>query len=149
MKSILNKKTKQNIIDRVQSINGSEHALWGKMNVHQMICHLTDQILVGLGEKSSKDVSNFVLRTIAKNIILMGMSAPKGKVKTVPEMDQNIEGTPPKELSTDKEKLIASIEKLSEKTETAPHPAFGKMNQKQWCKLAYSHLDHHLKQFGK
>jgi hypothetical protein len=28
------------------------------------------------------------------------------------------------------------------------HPMFGELNQKQWGKLIYIHLNHHLNQFG-
>ncbi|MCA0390144.1 MAG: DUF1569 domain-containing protein [Bacteroidetes bacterium] len=29
------------------------------------------------------------------------------------------------------------------------HPYFGNLSKKQWSRLAYIHINHHLKQFGK
>ena len=29
-----------------------------------------------------------------------------------------------------------------------PHPIFNKLGRRQWGKLAYKHVDYHLKQFG-
>jgi hypothetical protein len=30
----------------------------------------------------------------------------------------------------------------------APHPIFGVMNESEWLRWAYLHMDHHLRQFG-
>ena len=149
MKTLLDISTKQQTINRISLIAGNEYPIWGKMNIEQMICHLTDQIRIALGEKEAKDVSNFALKHIAKNLILRGMPTPKGKINTVPELNQEKQGTPPKNLINDKEELIKAIEDLTTKENPAPHPAFGNMNKKQWNRLAYLHIDHHLRQFGK
>ena len=149
MASILNPTDLSNIKTRIKSIDGNEKALWGRMTVNEMVCHLTDQIRVGTGDILSKDISSFALRNIVKNLVLMGMPTPKGKVMTVPEMNQEKKGTPPTTLENDKQLLLDSIDKLAGMEDTKPHPAFGKMNRKQWAKLSYLHMDHHLKQFGK
>ncbi|MBK9525384.1 MAG: DUF1569 domain-containing protein [Bacteroidetes bacterium] len=30
----------------------------------------------------------------------------------------------------------------------AEHPYFGKLSSREWGRITYLHLDHHLKQFG-
>jgi hypothetical protein len=32
--------------------------------------------------------------------------------------------------------------------EWQPHPHFGRMSDAEWMRLAYLHMDHHLRQFG-
>lgn len=75
--------------------------------------------------------------------------------KTVPaptEMDQVARnGTKTSDFKTDisllKSKLKAFYA-LEKDYDYHPHFYFGKLNKKEWVKMAEYHLSHHLKQFG-
>ena len=151
MKNILDITTRKEIEERINSLNESSHRLWGKMNVNQMVCHCSDQLKLAFGELPSKDVSNFLLKTVLKHLILLGMPAPKGKVETLPEIKQGVGGTKPTTFEQDKKTLLDFIRNFQNRIEKNPnqvHAAFGELSTDQWGRLCYIHLDHHLKQFG-
>ncbi len=151
MKTVFNLENLSNVVDRINLLHLDKKPLWGRMNVNQMICHCSDQILMAQGKIKIQYVGNFFSSKILKNLILLGMPAPKGKVKTYKELDQFISGTKPTNFDNDRKLLISVIKNFekeypSEKSVT--HPSFGKMDKSQWGRLIYIHLDHHLKQFG-
>jgi hypothetical protein len=37
---------------------------------------------------------------------------------------------------------------ISTTTSFSPHPFFGKLNNKDWGRVTWKHLNHHLVQFG-
>ena len=151
MKNILESSTLKEIESRIISLNENSPRLWGKMTVNEMICHCSDQIKMGVGILPTKYIGNFFLKTLVKHLILLGMPAPKGKVETVPELKQGIGGTKPTAFEDDKKILLSLVKEFKNIAEEKPnqvHPAFGRMNTKQWARLCYLHLNHHLKQFS-
>lgn len=151
MKTILHNNDINAIISRINSLSDSATALWGRMNVNEMICHCTDQIRMAEGKIDIKFVGNFFLTNIVKNLILFGIPAPKGKIMTYKELDQKIDGTRPTIFENDKSTLVDSIkgfDNYNQNNEKVVHPSFGKLSKKQWGRLVYIHLDHHLRQFG-
>lgn len=122
------------------------------MNVHEMICHCSDQLKMSMGLRETEYVGKPVLGSIVKRLVLMGMPIPKGKVKTVKELEQGVGGTKPIEFEKDREvciKLINDFAASFQNTQCRIHPVFGKLNSNQWGKLAYTHLNHHLSQFNR
>lgn len=151
MKTILNEKDKLILIDRINKLMPESQKHWGKMNVNQMLCHVSDQIKMATGLIQTKYIGNFLLQTIAKWLILAGMPTPKGKIRTVNELNQEKEGSQPVGFPDDLNHLIKTINAFENQYPTEIkniHPAFGPMTVKQWGRLVYLHLDHHLRQFG-
>jgi hypothetical protein len=69
----------------------------------------------------------------------------------MPEVDQEIGGTPPAEFEGDVNELIAIVERFSHSERDFvwhPHPFFGAMKDAHWLRWGYLHMDHHLRQFG-
>lgn len=138
------------IVERINRLTPESKAKWGKMNVGQMICHCADGVKMATGERHVDNKSSFAKRALLKPLVLYVLPIPKN-VPTAKELDQMQDGTAPIDFETDKKDLLAAIEKmcaLEESFNWAPHPTFGKMNQRQWGLLAHKHIDHHLKQFG-
>lgn len=76
------------------------------------------------------------------------MPWPHG-VKTMPENDQLIGGTPPVEFDRDRQRLEALIERFCQPMNNMfPHPYFGQLTEAEWLRWGYLHCDHHLRQFG-
>ena len=151
VKTILNKNDNNLVIFRVNSLSQITEARWGKMNVNEMLYHCNDQIKMAEGKIEIKFVGNFFLTKIVKNLILFGIPAPKGKIMTYKELDQKIDGTRPTIFENDKSTLVDSIkgfDNYNQNNEKVVHPSFGKLSKKQWGRLVYIHLDHHLRQFG-
>lgn len=138
------------IVARLRKVQRDSTRQWGKMTAAQMICHLNDSFLGVMGDKPAKIV-RFSLWRLTKGIALYApMRWPHG-VKTRPEFEQGIGGTPPAEFEADRSVLMATIEKFTQNPRTfefCPHPMFGRMTEKEWMRWAYLHCDHHLRQFG-
>ncbi|MGE0132737.1 MAG: DUF1569 domain-containing protein [Blastocatellales bacterium] len=151
MKSFLNSTDKKEILERLSKVQTDSQRLWGKMTPHQMICHLNDSFRLPLGERSASSVENLLSRTVMKWVALRApLPWPHG-VKTRPEMDQQVGGTPPDDFERDRRELEKLIERFAEgqrSGEFAPHPFFGRMDDSDWLRWGYLHCDHHFRQFG-
>jgi hypothetical protein len=151
MKSFQNPDDTQEIIERVRRVRPDSRQQWGKMNAHQMICHLNDSFLVCMGGKEVSLATGLLQRTLMKWFALwLPLSWPKG-VKTRPEVDQEVGGTPPAEFERDRQELENTIIRFTQKNrefEWHPHPIFGMMADHEWMRWGWLHADHHLRQFG-
>lgn len=149
MKNIINQQDRAEIIARIQKLTPESKAHWGTMNAGGALCHLNDQLRLALGQKTIPDAGNFFTKTILKNLILWGMPAPKGKAKTHPDLAQEAGGTKPTTFDADRKSLMENIEAVATRNSGfKAHAIFGPLTKEQWGRMAYTHLDHHLKQFG-
>lgn len=151
MKTFLDSAVTADTVNRLRRLQPSAARLWGKMNAHQMVCHLGDSFRLGLGERDASPASGVLQRTVLKTIALrLPLPWPKG-IQTRPEVDQQLGGTPPVEFATDKFELIATIGRFARSGrdfQFAIHPFFGAMSEWEWMRWGYLHADHHLRQFG-
>ncbi len=153
MKTLLNSGDKDEVVRRLDTVQFSSQRRWGKMSAHQMVCHVSDGFRLYMGERSVASAPVPFPRPALKWIALWApIPWPKG-FKTMPELDQQAGGgTPPAEFEKDMRQLRQLIDRFSTQPRTfrwpASHPHFGSMSEKEWMRLAYLHLDHHLRQFG-
>jgi hypothetical protein len=151
MKTLANPEDKQATLERLAKVQPDLKARWGRMSIHQMVCHLSDSFLGVMGEKYVSPASGPLHRTIVKWVALYApIPWPKG-IPTRPEMDQLIGGTAPAEFEHDKRALVTVIGRFSNPKRTfewSPHPIFGNMRDADWFRWGYLHIDHHLRQFG-
>ena len=141
---------KKGITARLNSLTPETKGRWGKMDVTQMLTHMNDAFRIALGMKSAVDTSNFYTHYIMFPVAVYVLPFwPKGEV-TAKELDQQKEGSNPRDFYTELEFLLKMIDVFNEREETKlkPHPMFGKLNKKQWRNLLLKHLNHHLTQFG-
>ena len=150
MKTFLDPRDRAEVMGRITSIQPDTPRRWGRMTPNQAICHLTDAFSMCLGDRPVKERSNLFTRTAMRFVGLSTpMPWPRG-VKTTPEADQEKQGTPPTEFSTD----LAALEKVAGEfverldPEAMRHPIFGLLTEVEWGRWAYRHLDHHARQFG-
>ena len=142
---LLKPEVQAQIIARINQLNASSQAQWGKMNVSQMLAHCQAQMRVALGDEKlphsfiGKLFGRFAKKSLtdekpfSKNL----PTAPSFKVNFNPEFD------------AEKNKLIGLVTRFKTDSITKdPHPFFGKMTLDEWSKGTWKHLDHHLKQFG-
>lgn len=149
MKTVLDNIHWQETRQRIEALSPQQNRLWGKMTVHEMVVHCTDQVRLALGEKSGRPINNWFLENIVIKLILLGMPAPKGKVETVKELKQGAGGTPTDKFDTDIRALVDAVERFRmDRNKSFPHPAFGRLSRADWGKLIWTHLDHHLRQFS-
>src|SRR6185436_16578862 len=114
---------------------------------HQMVCHLNDAFRMAAGEKPCAPSARAVPAIVMKWIALYApLRWPEG-IATVPEVDQECDGTRPVEFSSDLAQTDEHVRRCSAKgrVKWAPsHPIFGGMSEADWQRWAYLHTDHHL-----
>ncbi|MBI5433488.1 MAG: DUF1569 domain-containing protein [Planctomycetes bacterium] len=145
MPTILDPSDRDALLQRVRRIQPNSSALWGKFDAPRMVCHLADSLRVALGERPVKRVDNFATRTLVKWLVVYSpIAPPRGKIETAPEM---LASAP-----SDWAREVADVETLLKRLATVPttaaHPYFGPLTHSGWCRLAWKHVDHHLRQFG-
>jgi hypothetical protein len=151
LKSLARERERDEILRRLRSIRPDSARRWGRMNAHQMVCHLTDAFRGVTGRKTASSVAHIVNRTVVKWIALYAPLKWPAGIATRPEMDQEVGGTTPGEFAADVAELEAFIALITTRPRTfewTPHPIFGPMSDAAWLRWAYLHMDHHFRQFG-
>jgi hypothetical protein len=150
-RTLANEGDKQEIIARVKRIQASSRRRWGKMTPHQMLCHLCDSFRGPMGVRYLSRGKMPGPRWLVKwGALHSGLPWPHG-VKTRPEADQLIGGTPPVDFETDRAELLILLERFTRQPrdfEWRPHPTLGEMTDAEWMRWGYLHMHHHLRQFG-
>jgi hypothetical protein len=148
MKTIFNEADKNELIQRIEKLTPQSQALWGKMNVSQMLAHCVEATKLPTGEIKTKFTPIQLLGGFFKKPFITGGKPFNKNSPTSPELkvvDQ-------KEFGKEKTNLISAINKAYTNKEhgikSERHPFFGKMSIEEWGILGYKHADHHLGQFG-
>jgi Protein of unknown function (DUF1569) len=142
---------REEIFRRIGALTAADQRRWGKMSVHEMVCHLCDSYRLALGEKSASPATGFLQRTAMKWFALwVPLRWPKN-VATRPEMEQGSGGTPPVDFEHDRADLLAIVRRFCDPgpNTAIAHPFFGRMTRKEWLRWGSLHSDHHLRQFGR
>lgn len=152
MKTLAREQDRAEVLGRLKAVRPDSPRRWGRMSAHQMVCHLSDAFLMGLGEKTVSDATGLRQRTVIKWIALyMPLPWPLGRIRTRPEIDQEVGGTTPGDFAADVARLEGLVEAVTAQPrsfEWPPHPIFGRMSEAAWLRWGYLHMDHHLRQFG-
>jgi hypothetical protein len=146
MKSVYDKSTRDELINRINSLSENTKAQWGKMNIDQMLKHCTLWEEWILGKKTFK--RSFIGR-------IFGKMALKNVLKDEKPIGKNLPTIPGliikdnADFSSQRMKWIALIEEYEfYSNPDFTHSFFGKMTKEQIGLLAYKHSDHHLRQFN-
>ncbi len=146
-KNIFEEAVYRDVLARLEKLTPETPRQWGKMDVAQMLAHLTIPLKTGLGELKAKKVYLPLISPLAVKYVLHGGGFGKGLSPTMKEFivkDSHI-------FDTEKQALVETLNRvitLGKQGQLKPHPFFGKMNPTEWGIVTYSHVDHHLRQFG-
>src|SRR5262245_26590966 len=110
-KSLARPQDKSELIARLGALRPDSARRWGRMSVHQAVCHVADAFRMAMGQKAVADRSNPLRRTVVKWIALYTpMPWPAG-IPTSVEVDQERGGTPPcPEFARDLAEVLALLE---------------------------------------
>lgn len=146
MKSIFEASANKEILGRIERLRADSPALWGKMNVAQMLAHCNQPLENALAKKVIPKGGNFLIRLFFKSLLYndkpYGKGLPTAKTFIIHES---------KDFEQEKQKTIRLIAEAFEKGllhDWPDHPNFGKFTPEQHGMMMYKHLDHHLRQFG-
>jgi hypothetical protein len=152
VKTLGNAADRQKILRRLRGLHSDKPPVWGRMTAPQVVCHLADAFRNVLGERPAVagPPPSLLNRTVVKWLFLYVLPQPRG-IKTRPESDQALGGTPPTDFTSD----VANLENVCERFASAhgqavrrPHFIFGSMTNREWHRWGWLHMDHHLRQFG-
>lgn len=147
MKSIFDKKIRNEVITRINLLNENNSAQWGKMNLYQMLKHCTLWEEMIQGKKQYKRMfighlfGKMALKKVLKDLTPLRHSTPTLPELIIKEKDGNI--------VTQKLEWISRIEEYANfSNKDFIHVFFGRMTEEQIGYFVYKHIDHHLRQFN-
>jgi hypothetical protein len=120
---------------------------WGRLTAHEMVCHVSDQLRVALGDVPTAQKPMFLTNRLLRELFVFVLPWPKGKMPTAPEMQSSRPG----DWARDVETLGALLDRFGTRQPDgtwAPHPAFGRLSGREWGRLCHKHTDYHFQQFG-
>ncbi len=138
------------VIARIWKVKPDSARQWGKMSAHEMLCHLSDSFRGVIGEREISPAKLPLPRPIMKWLILWAPMKWPRNVKTRPEVEQGVGGTPPAEFESDRQALLDAMQRFCSTPDSTrgPHPMMGPLDRREWMRWGYLHTDHHLRQFG-
>ncbi|MFL0161253.1 DUF1569 domain-containing protein [Aquirufa salirivi] len=147
--SIFSSETSQQIFDRIDALQPDSPALWGKMNVSQMLAHLCVPYEQIKGENTQQ--VPWFMKLILKLFLKKTLTNELPYQKNTPTAPAFIK-VEIHDYENEKRRLksyIGDIEKLGAvQLCQQPSLSLGMLKESEWNNMLYKHLDHHLKQFG-
>jgi len=147
--NIFTKEVSEEIISRIQKLEPTTPALWGKMNVAQMLahCNVTYEMVYLTKHPKPNFFARMILKAFVKPIVTNEKSYKKDS-QTAPAFIITSE----KQFEQEKKTLVQHIIKTQQLGENyfdnKESLSFGNLSSNEWNNMFYKHLDHHLSQFG-
>jgi hypothetical protein len=145
MKTIFDKATREELIARINTLNENSTAKWGKMNVYQMIkhCSMWEEMLLGKALYKQSFLGRLVGKFALKD--MMKDEPAKHNLPTVLSFKITGNGN----VASAKAEWLSLIgEHAHQENAGFLHPFFGQLTADEAGRMAYKHIDHHLRQFN-
>jgi hypothetical protein len=148
MKTIFDDNDYADLVKRINNLQHSAPALWGKMDVAQMLAHCNGAMKVAVGDlKLERNLVGKILGPLFKKSFLsekpFSRNSPTAKEFVMVD---------PKDFAKEKEELLSLTKRFHDGGEQGatkhPHSFVGEITPQQWGESQWKHLDHHLRQFG-
>lgn len=149
IKSVFNVTDVAELKDRINKLTPQTAAVWGKMNVSQMLAHANVSYEMAYTDKHPKPnaLLRFILKTFVKNVVV----GPKPYKRNTPTAKAFIIGDG-RDFETEKARLLEYLDHTlqlgKDHFEGRESLSFGRLTADEWNVMFYKHLDHHLQQFG-
>lgn len=149
MKNIFNETDYANIVQRINNLTATNSRQWGKMNLQQTLEHCAIQLKKALGISAASKAEGPALfrTTVGRWVALYAFPWPKGS-NTPVDMNMETNGLSAQSFENGKAQLLQLLQQVQQKDSFGVHPFFGALDKKDWGRLIWKHLDHHLRQFS-
>lgn len=149
-KNLLQPEVKKELTERIHSLRPNIQSQWGKMNVNQMLLHTHYGLNIAYGDQkiTPKPTSWFQKKMLRYFILHTDFPTPKEKAETFPEINMVARGINPGNFTELQSQLLDAVNNFPVKDTLTIHPFLGKFSEENWARLNYTHLHHHLLQFG-
>lgn len=140
-------------IARLKDISPATAAQWGKMNVQQMVEHLSDIFKAASSKKIYPLMTPVEQLPKYKEFLLSDKpfrENTKAPVDIIPDEPFTERRTTYKEAIDELQNDINDFVNYFKNDPTAitRHPVFGDLNFEEWVLFQYKHVTHHLRQFS-
>jgi len=138
-------------VGHLRQLDVSTKGQWGKMNVQQMIEHMTDSFMEANGKIPRVNMTPPERLPAMKDFLMSEKEfRPNTKNALMGEEPSKVRNSSKEEAIKVLEKEIKDFEKYYAEHEEAilTNPFFGNLNFDEWTQLLHKHALHHLKQFG-
>jgi len=148
-KSIFDPAVAQEIINRIESLTPTTKAVWGTMQVAQMLahCNVTYEMVYENKHPKPNVLLRFILKKFIKPKVVGAEDYPKSS-RTAPAFIMKTD----KVFADEKARLLGYINTTVKHGpsyfEGKESLSFGTLTSAEWNAMFYKHLDHHLRQFG-
>lgn len=148
MKNLFEAATADEVIARIDSLQPASQRHWGKMDVAQMMAHVSATLDMASGRSNPPRLFigrllGPLVRPVFTNEKPFGRNGPTHKQLVIADG---------RDFSREREQLKRKVRQFHDGGEAEctknPHPFFGKITAQEWSRGMYKHLDHHLRQFG-
>jgi hypothetical protein len=150
--NLFNKADCGNAIARIEKLNPSSQAQWGKMNAAQMFAHLNvayEFVYEPKKHKSPTGIKKWMIKKFAKPFVV-GPKPYRRSTQTAPEF--RLAGESNADFEKEKGRLIGFIQAVlrdgPDKLVKIDSHSFGFLTESEWNTLFSKHLDRNLTQFG-
>lgn len=149
MKNIFHTEDCNEFVNRINQLTSDSKAIWGKMNVAQMLAHCNVAFEMAYEDIHAKPnvFTRMILKLLVKNSVVSEKPYPKNN-HTAPQFiisDHRI-------FDIERDRLIAYLNKTNElgeiNFEGKESFSFGKLSASEWNNMFAKHLNHHLNQFA-
>ena len=147
MDNLFEPATSAEIISRIEKLQPTTKAQWGKMNVAQMLAHCQGPMEVYFSEKK---VKRQLMGIVFGKIAIKRLLSDKPWRRSLPTA-REFKIIDARDFEVEKHKLVRIVNRFSTEGYTITsftHPFFGKMSSQEYALFNYRHLNHHLQQFG-
>jgi hypothetical protein len=133
------------------SLDANAERKWGKMNVQQMIEHMSDYVRIASGKTSVESVTPEERLPRMQGFLMSEKPFPENTPNSL------LPDTPGPTRHATKEDAIGELQEEvahffavheAEPERVTPSPFFGPLNFEQQVQLLHKHSTHHLRQFG-
>lgn len=145
MKTLFDSTTRTELVARINKLNENSRPQWGKMTVYQMIRHCSKWENMLLGKTLYKQ--SFLGKLVGKLALkdMLKDKPVKHNLPTVPSFKIMDEG----DVAAAKKDWLNLLEEYNHRVPAGfMHPFFGQLTADQAGRMAYKHIDHHLRQFN-
>jgi len=148
MPSLLVMRDRVAITHRLERLGEDSVRLWGGMAPHAMLCHLIDGFRITFGEARHDVRDSWLNGWFGRWFVIdCPLPWPRGRIQAPPEFFHTaIEH----DFQWDRNRVSEYIGRFAvgEHQTWGISPILGRLSARQWGRLSYRHLDHHLRQFG-
>jgi hypothetical protein len=150
MKTLAHASDVWEIRERLLAVRDTDAALWGEMNVGQMVCHVGAAYRLVLTEGEVERVRTPMPPAMSKALALRTWGQWPKNLPTPPQFKIGGDAMETSDFASDHGALMEAFDRFcADPNLTKDHPFFATMDHSDWMRWGFLHADHHLRQFGR